>query len=58
MDECEGLAWELAREKAQVAARQAWDAKWSPGRHAQAIQQGQNAIRNIEKKMKAAGCQC
>jgi RHS repeat-associated protein len=58
MDECADLAWDLAREKALLAARQSWDAKWLPGRHAEANRHSQNRIKNLEKRMKDAGCQC
>lgn len=59
-DECERLRWQLAREKTLLAARQAWDAKWLPGRHAGAFgeDQSRRAIKNIEDRMKAAGCSC
>jgi len=57
LDECEMLRWQLKREQALLAARQAWDAKWGP-HHAATIPQSQNAIRNIEAKLKKAGCSC
>lgn len=56
-DDCEKLKWQLMREKALLAARMAWDAKWG-SHHPEAIAQSGNAIRNIENKMKNAGCQC
>jgi RHS repeat-associated protein len=33
-DPCEELRWRLKREEDLLRARQAWDAKWLPGRHA------------------------
>ncbi|MBB6241257.1 RHS repeat-associated core domain-containing protein [Rhodanobacter sp. MP1X3] len=58
LDECAMLRWALAREQALLAGRQAWDAKWWPGRHDQANQQSMNAIRNLEDKLKKAKCSC
>lgn len=58
LDECELLKWQLQREQNLLQARQAWDAKWSPGRHAVANAQSQRAINNIKDKMKKAGCTC
>ena len=58
MDECEVLAWKLKREQELLAARMAWDANWQPGRHAEAMLQSQNAIRNIKDNMKRLGCKC
>lgn len=57
LDECEMLRWQLKREQALLAARQAWDAKWGP-HHASAIAQSQKAIRNLKRKLKMAGCPC
>lgn len=57
LDDCERLAWLLAREKALLAARTAWDAKWGQD-HTLANQQSRNAIRNLENEMKRRGCQC
>ena len=60
LDECQKLAWQLAREQALLAGRQGWDAKWDPLglRHAGANIQSLAAIRNIKAKMKAKGCTC
>lgn len=58
LDKCALLRWKLARERALLAARQAWDMKWAPGTHADAIQQTLNAIRNLEKQIERAGCKC
>lgn len=57
LDPCELLRWRLNREKALLAARQAWDAKWGP-HHPEAIAQSLSAVRNAEKKLKDAGCPC
>jgi RHS repeat-associated protein len=57
LDNCELLRWKLMREKALLAARQAWDAKWG-AHHIDAIVQSQRAIANLENKLKDAGCQC
>jgi RHS repeat-associated protein len=57
MDKCAALRWKLAKEKALLAARQAWDAKWSPGRHDAANQQSLNAISNLESKIERE-CKC
>lgn len=57
-DPCEKLKWQLAREKALLAARMAWDAKWGP-HHSAAIIQSQSAISNLETKIKnTPGCTC
>lgn len=58
LDECQQLAFNLKQEKELMAARQAWDAKWLPGRHEVANQQSQNRIRKLEEKMKNLGCKC
>ena len=57
LDKCEKLKWQLKREQALLAARQAWDAKWGP-HHTDAIAQSQRAIKNFEQKLKDAGCSC
>jgi RHS repeat-associated protein len=57
LDECEKLAWLLAREKALLAARLAWDAKWGQD-HAPANEQSRNAIKNLEEEMKRRRCPC
>ncbi len=57
LDQCEMLKWQLRREKALLAARQAWDAKWGP-HHVDAIAQSQRAVKNFEEKLKKAGCSC
>ncbi|RZI62657.1 MAG: RHS repeat protein [Rubrivivax sp.] len=55
---CEKLKWQLAREKALLAARMAWDAKWG-AHHPEAIIQSGNAIKNIEAKIRnTPGCTC
>lgn len=55
-DPCERLKWQLAREKALLTARIAWDAKWG-AHHSEAITQSMNAIKNIEAKIKnTPGC--
>jgi RHS repeat-associated protein len=51
LDPCEKLKWQLAREKALLAARVAWDAKWG-SHHAEAIIKSQSVIGNIETKIK------
>jgi hypothetical protein len=56
-DDCEKLKWQLMREKVLLAARMAWDAKWG-NHYPEAIAQPNSAIRNIENKMKNAGCSC
>jgi len=57
LDPCELLRWRLNREKALLAARQAWDAKWGP-HHTEAIAQSVRAVKNFERKLKDAGCSC
>jgi RHS repeat-associated protein len=57
LDECEMLRWQLKREQALLAARQAWDAKWG-AHHSEAIAQSQRAIKNFEEKLKKGGCSC
>jgi hypothetical protein len=59
-DPCDELRWKLKREEDLLRARQAWDAKWLPGRHAgmNGEIQSQNAIRKIKEKMKNQGCDC
>ena len=57
-DPCEKLKWQLAREKALLAAREAWDAKWGL-HHPAANLQSLSAIKNIEAKIKnTPGCTC
>ena len=58
LDPCEMLNWQLQREQNLLQARQAWDAKWLPGRHAAAIEQSKRAIANLKDKMRKAGCSC
>jgi len=56
-DECETLRWLLQREKDVVQAMQAWDAKWLPGRHAEAIRQRTNGINKLQQRIKdKCGC--
>ena len=59
-DPCDELRWRLKREEDLLRARQAWDAKWLPGRHAgmNGEIQSQNAIRKLKEKMKQQGCDC
>jgi len=59
-DPCEELRWRLKREEDLLRARQAWDAKWMPGRHAgmNGEIQSNNAIRKLKDKMKQQGCDC
>ena len=59
-DPCDELRWRLKREEDLLRARQAWDAKWLPGRHAGASGeiQSQNAIKRIKDKLKQQGCDC
>jgi RHS repeat-associated protein len=59
-DPCDELRWRLKREEDLLRARQAWDAKWLPGRHAgmSGEIQSQNAIKRIKDKMKQQGCDC
>ena len=59
-DPCDELPWKLKREEDLLRARQAWDAKWLPGRHAgmHGEIQSQNAIRRLKEKMKQQGCDC
>lgn len=52
LDECELLKWKLAREERLLQDRMAWDNKWMPGRHDDAMQQTRNAINNLKKKIK------
>jgi hypothetical protein len=59
-DPCEELAWEVKREENLLRARQAWDAKWLPGRHAgmSGETQSLNRIKKLKEKMKTLGCKC
>lgn len=59
-DPCEELRWRLKREEDLLKARQAWDAKWLPGRHAgmNGEIQSNNAIRKLREKMKQQVCDC
>jgi len=59
-DICEELRWRLKREEDLLKARQAWDAKWLPGRHAGMYgeDQSNNAIRKLKDKLKQQGCDC
>jgi hypothetical protein len=57
LDECALLKWRLQREQALIAARQAWDAKWGP-HHVEANLQSLRAIKNLQDKLKKAGCKC
>jgi RHS repeat-associated protein len=57
LDQCELLKWQLKREQNLLAARQAWDAKWG-AHHAEAIVQSQSAIKNLQEKLRKAGCKC
>ena len=59
-DPCEELRWRLKREEDLLRARQAWDAKWLPGRHAgmSGEIQSNNAIQKLRDKMKQQGCDC
>lgn len=52
LDECQLLKWKLEREKRLLHDREAWDASWSPGRHASANQQSRNAIRRLEAQIR------
>jgi hypothetical protein len=52
LDECELLKWKLRREERLLQDRMAWDAKWSPGRHSDAIEQSRKAIENLKKKIR------
>jgi hypothetical protein len=56
MDPCQRLRWKLEREKRLLRDRQAWDAKWLPGRHADANAQTMRAIRRLEKLIEECGC--
>ena len=49
---CELLKWKLAREEYVVGAMIAWDAKWSPGRHANDINNRRTAIETLKKEIK------
>jgi hypothetical protein len=51
-DECERLKWLLKREQDVVQGMQAWDAKWLPGRHAQAISQRMRGIDKLKEQIK------
>jgi RHS repeat-associated protein len=59
-DPCEELRWRLKREENLLRARQAWDAKHQPGRHAgpRGEDQSKAAIRKIKNRMKKLGCDC
>lgn len=48
LDKCEAAKWRLNKAKQCKQLRQQWDDKWMPGRHSQAIQEMENAIRNAE----------
>lgn len=56
-DPCEELRWRLKREEDLLRARQAWDAKWLPGRHAgmNGEIQSKTAIRKLQRKDEAEG---
>jgi hypothetical protein len=58
LDECALLRWLLQRAKDVRAMRQAWDNKWHPGRHRQAIADWDRAVKKLEKKIqeKCGGC--
>jgi hypothetical protein len=57
-NECERLKWLLKREQDVVAGMQAWDAKWLPGRHEEAIRQRMNGIDKLKDRIrqKCGGC--
>ncbi|NDZ12030.1 RHS repeat-associated core domain-containing protein [Variovorax sp. WS11] len=57
-NECERLKWLLKREQDVVAGMQAWDAKWLPGRHDEAIRQRMNGIDKLKDRIrqKCGGC--
>ena len=59
-DPCEELRWRLEREEDLLRARQAWDAKWLPGRHSgmNGEVQSNNAIKKWKDKLKQQGCDC
>jgi RHS repeat-associated protein len=56
MDPCQRLRWKLEREKRLLQDRQTWDAKWLPGRHADANAQSMRAIKRLERLIEACGC--
>ena len=59
-DPCDELRWRLKREEQLLRDRQAWDAKWLPGRHSEmgGEIQSENAIRKLKDKLKRLGCDC
>ena len=59
-DPCEQARWQLKREQDQLAARRAWDAKWVPlgaPDHSKAIEQGERAVKNAQKRVER-DCEC
>jgi RHS repeat-associated protein len=59
LDPCEFLKWKLAREKAVMGARMAFDAKYGQPWHTQPIADGARAIKKIEDQIKnTPGCTC
>ncbi len=61
-DECKKLKMELARKRKLITARQAWDDKWFPGRHAGDIYRLKKNYNKIYEKWKKAcgdkNCSC
>ena len=49
---CELLKWKLAREEYVVGAMIAWDAKWSPGHHANDISARRRSIEKLKQEIK------
>jgi len=52
LDECERLRWLLQREQDVVDSMTAWDQKWLPGRHTQAVEQRQRAVDKLKDQIK------
>ncbi len=52
LSDCEKKEWELQQAKDCRDMRQAWDDKWYPGRHNQAIRDWNNRVKKIERTLK------
>jgi RHS repeat-associated protein len=58
LDECERLKWLLRREQDVIQGMIAWDAKWLPGRHSQAIGQRMKAVEKLKKQIERKCGKC
>lgn len=52
IDRCSEWKWRLQQRRDCKRMREAWDKKYQPGRHDQAINELENAIRNAEEMVK------